>query len=89
MKRPEAHKRLMLLATISLLDAPIAKWFLTFADLLVVAAVAYDWRTRGRPHPVWIVGGVVLVLMQVSRPMIAVTPQWKAAAALLGRLGAP
>ncbi|MDD3837162.1 MAG: hypothetical protein PHG43_04920 [Phenylobacterium sp.] len=59
------------------------------ADLLVVAAVTYDWRTRGRPHPVWIVGGVVLVLMQVSRPMIAVTPQWKAAAALLGRLGAP
>ena len=29
-RRPEAHKRLMLLATISLLDAPVARWFLTF-----------------------------------------------------------
>jgi hypothetical protein len=29
-RRPETHKRLMLLASISILDAPIARWFLTF-----------------------------------------------------------
>jgi hypothetical protein len=29
-RRPETHKRLMLLATISLLDAAVARWFLTF-----------------------------------------------------------
>lgn len=29
-RRPETHKRLLLLATISLLGAPIARWFLTF-----------------------------------------------------------
>jgi hypothetical protein len=28
--RPETHKRLMLLTTISILDAPIARWFMTF-----------------------------------------------------------
>jgi hypothetical protein len=28
--RPETHKRLMLLATISILDAAVARWFLTF-----------------------------------------------------------
>lgn len=112
-RRPEAHKRLMLLATISLMDAPIARWFLTFlapppppgpiqappvivtvppalvADLLILAAIAYDWKSRGRPHPVWIVGGVLLVAMQVTRPLIAATPQWEAAAAMLARLGAP
>lgn len=113
LRRPEAHKRLMLLATISLMDAPIARWFLTFlapppppgplaappvvvtvppalvADLLVVAAITYDWRSRGRPHPVWIVGGVLLLAMQLTRPMISATPQWEAVAVLLGRLGAP
>jgi len=30
LRRTETHKRLMLLATISLLPAPIARWFLTF-----------------------------------------------------------
>src|SRR5213080_1090103 len=29
-RRPEYHKRLMLLAAISLLDAAVARWFLTF-----------------------------------------------------------
>src|SRR5258705_3840028 len=29
-RRPERHKRLMLLAAISLLDAAVARWFLTF-----------------------------------------------------------
>jgi hypothetical protein len=29
-RRPEWHKRLMLVATISILDAPAARWFLTF-----------------------------------------------------------
>jgi hypothetical protein len=29
-QRPEIHRRLMLLASISILDAPIARWFLTF-----------------------------------------------------------
>ncbi|MGJ4958264.1 hypothetical protein ACQR1H_21680 [Bradyrhizobium sp. HKCCYLRH2015] len=30
LRRPETHKRLMLLAGISLLDAAVARWFLTF-----------------------------------------------------------
>src|SRR5215204_3611293 len=29
-RRPEVHKRLMLLASISILDAAVARWFLTF-----------------------------------------------------------
>lgn len=29
-RRPEMHRRLMLLASVSILDAPIARWFLTF-----------------------------------------------------------
>ena len=77
-RRPETHKRLMLLAGISILDAAVARWFLTFlappgppgpppvavtiapafvAYLLLVAAIVFDWRTRGRPHPVYVYGG--------------------------------
>jgi hypothetical protein len=73
--RPETHKRLMLLAGISLLDAAVARWFLTFlappgpmgpppvevtilpalvAYLLLVAAMVFDWRQWGRPHPVYV-----------------------------------
>jgi len=110
-REPEVHKRLMLLATISLLDAPIARWFLTFlappappgppqvppvfvtvppaivADLLLVAVMAYDWRTRSRPHRVYVIGGAILLVVQVTRPLISATPQWDALATLLGRLG--
>src|SRR3977135_4666140 len=71
--RPEVHKRLMLLAGISLLDAAVARWFLTFlappgplgpppvpvtiapalvAYLLLVAAMVFGWRPRGRPDAV-------------------------------------
>ena len=78
-RRPETHKRLMLLAGISILDAAVARWFLTFlappgppgpppvpvtippalfAALLLVAAMIFDWRTRGRPHPVYVHGGI-------------------------------
>jgi hypothetical protein len=110
-KNFEAHKRLMLLATISLMDAPIARWFLTFfapppppgpeqpppvfvafppalvADLLVVAAITYDWKTRGKPHPVWLIGGAALLIEQATRIPISSTPVWQGIAEALARIG--
>jgi hypothetical protein len=96
-RRPEAHKRLMLLATISLLDAAVARWFLTFlappgppgpppvivtlppalvAYLLLVVAIIFDWRTRGRPHPVYVFGGAALVALKVLNLPLSATPFW-------------
>jgi hypothetical protein len=96
-RKPEAHKRLMLLASISLLDAAVARWFLTFlappgplgpppvpvtippalvAYLLLVAAMVYDWRTRGRPHPVYIYGGIALIAVKLLNWPISATPWW-------------
>jgi hypothetical protein len=96
-RRPEIHKRLMLLAGISLLDAAVARWFLTFlappgppgpppvpvtiapalvAYLLLVAAIVFDWRTRGRPHPVYIYGGIALVAVKLLNWPISTTPLW-------------
>jgi hypothetical protein len=96
-RRPEIHKRLMLLASISLLDAAVARWFLTFlappgplgpppvpvtiapalvAYLLLVAAIVFDWRTRGRPHPVYVYGGIALVAVKFLNWPISATPLW-------------
>jgi hypothetical protein len=96
-RQPETHKRLMLLASISLLDAAVARWFLTFlappgplgpppvpvtlppafvAYLLLVAAMVFDWRTRGRPHPVYVYGGAALVAVKLLNWPISVTSFW-------------
>jgi hypothetical protein len=96
-RRPEIHKRLMLLAGISLLDAAVARWFLTFlaplgplgpppvpvtiapalvAYLLLVAAIVFDWRTRGRPHPVYVYGGIALVAVKLLNWPVSTTPLW-------------
>jgi len=96
-RRPEYHKRLMLLAGISLLDAAVARWFLTFlappgpagpppvfvtippalvAYLLLVVAIVFDWRTRGRPHVVYVVGGIALVALKLLNLPVSATPAW-------------
>jgi len=45
-------------------------------DLLVVAAIVYDWRTRGRPHPVYLVCGPLLLANQLLAVPISSTPAW-------------
>jgi hypothetical protein len=95
--RPETHKRLMLLAGISILDAAVARWFLTFlappgpmgpppvevtilpalvAYLLLVAAMIFDWRQWGRPHPVYAYGGMALVAVKILNWPISATSAW-------------
>lgn len=98
-RRGEVHKRLMLLAGISILDAAVARWFLTFlappgppgpppvavtvapalvAYLLLVAAIVHDWRTRGKPHSVYVIGGIVLVTIKLLSVPISATDTWHA-----------
>jgi len=57
------------------------------ADLMLVAATVFDWRTRGRPHPVYLVGGSVLLLMQLTRVPISATPLSDSIAAANARPG--
>ena len=96
-RRPESHKRLMLLAGISILDAAVARWFLTFLAppgppgpppvivtippalltyLLLVVAMVFDWRTTGRPHRIYVVGGLVLVAIKVLSLPFSASPLW-------------
>lgn len=47
-----------------------------FVDLIVVAAIIHDWRTRGRPHRVYVIGGVILLSVQLLSVPISTTPTW-------------
>jgi ABC-type multidrug transport system fused ATPase/permease subunit len=46
------------------------------ADLLLILVIVRDWRMLGRPHPVYVYGGLVLVLQQVLTVPFAATATW-------------
>jgi hypothetical protein len=88
-RRPEVHKRLMLLATISLLDAAVARWpfgftadwmFYAITDLFILAAIAYDLVSRRRVGMAYVWGGGLIVLGQGLRPIVGQTGTWQAIA---------
>ena len=64
-RRPEVHKRLMLLAGISILDAAVARWFLTF--------LAPPGPPGPPPVPVTIAPAVVASLLLV----VAMVRDWR------------
>lgn len=112
-RRPDAHKRLMLLATISLLQAAMGRVFFVLVtgggpglrpglgepppsiigllprlilELFVVAGVVYDWRTRRRPHPVWLIGAAVITAVILLRGSLSNTRGWLAFADTMAHL---
>jgi hypothetical protein len=94
--RLEAHKRLMTLAMIALLAAPIARMrflplppgpptFFGLSDLFIVALLVFDLTTRRKVHPATIWGGLLVVASQPLRLILAGTPAWLAFAGWLTR----
>lgn len=96
-RKPEVHKRLMVLLMVGIMTPAIARVFLTFfappglsgpppafvsippglvGILLLVVAMVHDWRTRGRPHPVYVYGGLALVAELVGAVALSGTPAW-------------
>jgi hypothetical protein len=83
-RRADYHKRLVMLATLELVTAAIARIpglsaggplvFFGATDLFIVAIAIYDWKTRGRIHPATLWGGVFLILSQPLRVAIGITP---------------
>jgi hypothetical protein len=45
-------------------------------ELLIVAGIVYDWRTRGRPHRVWLIGAVVTTAVILLRGPLSATRAW-------------
>ena len=87
-RRPEAHKRLMLLASTQVAEAALARlpapgWdaLLPYAslfgcDFVIVAGAIYDLATRGRVHPAWLWGGGAVVASNVLRLAVMHTGPW-------------
>ena len=92
-RHPETHKRLMLIGTLELVPAGIARWpglaavgplaYFGITDLFLVAMLLFDLATRGRPHPATLWGGLFLVASQVLRLVISSTGPWLAFAGWL------
>ena len=86
-RRPEMHKRLMLVATISILGAAISRWpfaimqtgpvpFFVVTDIFILAGVCYDLVSRRRTHSAYVCGGLLLLLSQPLRLAIGHTEPW-------------
>lgn len=56
------------------------------ADLLILVALIYDWRTRGRLHQVYVYGGLILLADQLLTVPISATQTWMNITTFLERL---
>ena len=89
-RQPDMHKRLMLLSTIAILPAAVARLpfdfilnggplvFFGLTDLFILPLLVYDFVTRGRPHRATVVGGAFVVISHPLRLVIGNTSAWLA-----------
>jgi hypothetical protein len=91
-RRPELHRRLVMLATINLMAPAFARFPfvgklsvapVVLSVLFVVAAAIHDKRTRGRVHPIYIAGGLIILVSGPARFALAHTEPWQAFARFL------
>lgn len=89
-RQPEIHRRFILLGTICLLTPAISRivdkrsllaMFLTLA--FVVVAMIQDWLSRRRVHPVYIFGGLILLVSGPLRVAISKSGAWQSFARML------
>jgi hypothetical protein len=93
-RKTAAHKRLMLLATISLLAAGFGRFlpqihmqgmtnFFLCTAICVAVVMAYDFTSRGRVHPATLSGGLAVAVFKPALYLFAATPAWLAFASTL------
>jgi hypothetical protein len=94
-RRADTHKRLMLLATIAILPAAVARLpigfietggplvFFGLSDLFILPLLVFDIITRGRPHRATLLGGALIVVSHPLRMVIGGTNAWLAFATWL------
>lgn len=94
-RRADTHKRLMLLSTIAILPAAVARLpfgfietggpfvFFGLSDLFILPLLVFDIITRGRPHRATLLGGALIVISHPLRIVIGGTQAWLAFATWL------
>lgn len=85
--RPDLHKRLMVLASITAMEAGVARLPVDFlhsiprthlaTDLLLFTIIVIDTLRRGQVHPAFLWGAAYLVSMQVFSLRISETLVWQ------------
>jgi hypothetical protein len=85
-RRPDIHKRLMVVSTAELLPAAVGRLpfvvnagplgFFGGADLVIVAIAIYDYATLRRLHPATLYGGLFIIASQVIRVLVTASPAW-------------
>ena len=85
-RRSQTHKRLMLLATISILTPAIARMRYIWGPgpvipilgtcLFVVACLVYDRLAHGRVHPAFLWGGIFVAISLPARFAFGQTHAW-------------
>ena len=87
-RRVDMHKRLMLLGTIGILPAAVARLpfdfiqrvgplaFFGLADLFIIPVLLFDLVTRGRPHRATVIAGAIIVASHPLRMVIGTTRAW-------------
>lgn len=97
-KRLDIHKRLMLLAAVTLMAPAIARIPLDFiinggplaffglTDLFLLAFVAFDTFRHRRLHPAFLWGSLLIIVLQPLRIVLAGTDAWVSFAGALVRL---
>jgi hypothetical protein len=94
-RKVDVHKRLMLLATIGILPAAVARLpfdfiqqygplaFFGLSDLFIIPCLIFDIITRGRPHRATVLAGALIVISHPLRLLIGGTHAWLAFATWL------
>lgn len=92
-KRREAHKRLMVLAGVMMMDPAVARTAIIALDApplalvlelaILLAFPIYDWRTRGRPHWASVFGLALYTVCFGLRLALGGTPAWASFAGAL------
>ena len=91
-RRPQIHKRLMVVAATMLLIAAVGRlWFLPAPPLEllvstlvwfspVLVAMAHDHRSTGRVHPVYVIGLAAFLVRLFSPDLVVGTASWSSVA---------
>jgi hypothetical protein len=96
--QPAAHKRLIIIATIALLGAAIARWPLAmfhrspvmidvFSYIFLLLLVGYDLWSLRRIHRATLWAGALLIVVHTLRMPFAGTALWQGFAGWVQRLG--
>lgn len=100
--RPEIHKRLIAVATAVILTPALARIIQLLdgsltrlarndlaglaSDVLIVAAIAYDTKARGKPHPAYLWAGGGIAIVQILTLWVRTTAPWHGVTDWLARL---